>query len=72
MFYFPDPMDMTPNNPAILLSSKKVAKIFGKISKIKNPDWDLVKETITAKAQEEGWSTVQFSGKQVILIANIN
>lgn len=72
MFHFPDPKDRTPNNPAVLLSSRQVAKIFSGIyKKSSNPEWKTVQDTITTTAKKEGWSRVQFSGKQAILIADL-
>lgn len=69
-YVFPDPNDRSKNDPCIIVSSKKVLGIYNQeheseenMQKVtqKVQDW------FKAKAEENGWDDVRFSGGQCIL-----
>ncbi|WP_302556585.1 hypothetical protein AB9L13_02085 [Desulfovibrio piger] len=72
-FVLPDVNDRSINNPTTIMSNKQVLGLYNQ----ENPDdkkervVDSVKEWFEEYALSEGWSSVDFSGSQAILTANV-
>ncbi len=73
-FDLPDVNDRSVNAPTAIMSGRQVLGLFNQV----HPDdkkervVDSVKDWLEREAKESGWATVDFSGSQAILTANIS
>lgn len=73
-FELPDPNDRSVNEPTAIMSSRQVLGLYNQ----ENPEdkkervVDSVKEWLVNYAKQASWATVEFSGSQAILTANIS
>lgn len=74
-YIFPDPNDMSKNNPCTIMDNKRVLGLYNQ----GHPDeedmqkvMDKVQNWITEEAKKQGWDEVKFAGGQCILENKFN
>ena len=70
-YVLPDPDDRTRNDPAIIVSSKQVMKLYNQYNKYGNKIQRVtsaVKDWFLKEVKNQGWDEATFSGNSCILI----
>lgn len=68
----PDPHDRTANNPAVLLSSAEVRRLYEAVYSRRCPsEVTAFADQMIEAVMEYGWSQARFYGGQLLLVANI-
>ena len=66
--FTPDPNDRSPNNPAILLSSKKIMDLHEEYEIVCGVKSAFSREDFEERAKREGWGRVEWIGNQCLLV----
>ncbi|MBQ6994062.1 MAG: hypothetical protein IJN64_06220 [Lachnospiraceae bacterium] len=70
-YVLPDPDDRTRNDPAIIVSSKQVMKLYNQYNKYGDKIQRVtsaVKDWFLKEVKNQGWDEATFSGNSCILI----